>query len=48
MVDRVKPWIMVHSSVLGFVLGSVYDSAHDSVNGFVHGCVHDSWFILTY
>ena len=43
MVDRVKPWFMVH----GFVLGSVYDSIHVSVNGLVHD-VHDSWFILTY
>ena len=44
MVDRVKPWFMVH----GFVLGSVYDSVHGSVNGLVHGFVHDSWFILTF
>ena len=40
MVDRVKPWFMVH----GFVLGSVCDSVHGSVNGLVHGFVHDSWF----
>ena len=44
MVDRVKPWFMVH----GFVLGSVYDSVHGSVNGLVHGFIHDSWFILTF
>ena len=44
MVNRVKPWFMVH----GFVLGSVYDSVHGSVNGLVHGFVHDSWFILTF
>ena len=44
MVDRVKPWFMVH----GFVLGSVYDSVHGLVNGLVNGFVHDSRFILTF
>ena len=51
MVDRVKPWFMVHGSwfmVHGFVLGSVYDSVHGLVNGLVQAFVHDSWFILTY
>ena len=48
MVDRVKPWFMVHGSWFCYwVLGSVYDSVHGLVNGFVHGFVHDSWFILT-
>ena len=49
MVDRVKPWFMVHGSgfcswfrVQGFVHGSVYGSVHGSVHGLVHGLVHGS------
>ena len=35
MVDRVKPWFMVH--------GSIYGSVHGSVQGLVHGLVHGSF-----
>ena len=52
VVDRVKPWLMVHGHVHGHVHGLVHGLTHGLIHGLIHGLVnclvHGLWYIVSF